>query len=333
MENKYKNLKIEEIELDMENPRIAKFIEMYDKEKLNSEQIAMALGSGVEDSNQTNYSSLYNSIKTNRGIIHPIIVNHQRDGKYVVIEGNTRVQIYKEFQENGIEGDWSTIPSIIYENLSTSQIHAIRLQSHLVGPREWDPYSKAKYLNYLSNEKNLPMAQIIDYCGGKTSEIIKYINAYQDMEKYYRPQLTSDDQFDQRDFSKFFELQNSSIKTAILSDFDLEDFGKWVIDGNVDTANNVRKLPQILKDDEATKILLKSNIREAYEKVISNKPEYKDLKNVSLEQMCIELTNRINNMTLKDYKDIKNESNELKSYLTDLKENLEWFVDEISDNE
>ena len=74
---------------------------MYDKKTLNSEQIALALGSGVQESNnQTNYSSLYNSIKTNKGIIHPIIVSHHEDGRYIVIEGNTRVQIYKEFKEN-----------------------------------------------------------------------------------------------------------------------------------------------------------------------------------------------------------------------------------------
>ena len=161
----------------------------------------------------------------------------------------------------------------------------------------------------------------------------KYINAYQDMEKYYRPQLNSDDEFDQREFSKFFELQNSSVKTALLANYTMEDYAKWVINGNVDTAINVRKLPQILRDEEATKVLLKSNIKEAYEKTITNKPEYKDLKAVSLEQLCVELTNRMNNMPLKDYKDIKNENNEIKSYLTDLKENLDWFVNDISAKE
>ena len=68
MNSSYKDLKIEEVELDMNNPRIAKFIEIYDKDSLNSEQLALALGSGVEDSSQTNYNSLYQSIKTNKGI-------------------------------------------------------------------------------------------------------------------------------------------------------------------------------------------------------------------------------------------------------------------------
>ena len=331
MKSKYLDLSINDISLDMNNPRIAKFVEMYDKDSITSEALAIALGSGVEDSSsQTNYSSLYNSIKTNKGIIHPIIVNHQIDGQYVVIEGNTRVQIYKEFKENGVEGNWDTIPSIVYENLTDSEIHAIRLQSHLVGPREWDPYSKAKYLNYLSNEENLPMNTVIEFCGGKKSEVMKFINAYQDMEKHYRQQLSADDEFDQREFSKFFELQNTSVKEAVLSKFTLEDYAKWVINGNVDSAINVRKLPLILKNEDATKILLRSNIRDAYEKVIMDKPEYRDLRSVSVEQLCIELTNRLNDMPLQEYKNIKNDENEIKSYITDLKENLDWFVEDIN---
>lgn len=330
MNQHYKNLKIEDVQLDMDNPRIAKYIEMYNKETLNSEQVALALGSGVEDSGQTNYNSLYNSIKTNGGIIHPIIVNHDEKGNYVVIEGNTRVQIYKEFKELNIDGNWDTIPAIVYEKLDQNQIHAIRLQSHLVGPREWDPYSKAKYLYYLSVEENLPMSQIIDFCGGKRNEIMKYITAYQDMEKYYRPQLSADDEFDQREFSKFLEVENSSVKEALIGKFSMEDFAKWVINGNVDSAIRVRNIPQILNDEEATKILLKSNLKEAYEKTISNRPEFKDLKSISTEQLCIELTNRLNNMTLKEYREIRDENNEIKTYLTDLKENLDMFVSEIS---
>ena len=330
MKGIYKDLKINEVELDMSNPRIAKYIEMYDKDSLTSEALALALGSGVEDSGQTNYNSLFNSIRTNKGIIHPILVNHQEDGKYVVIEGNTRLKIYQEFKENGVDGDWDTIPSIVYEKLTPEEIHAIRLQSHLVGPREWDPYSKAKYLYNLCFVESLPMNQIIDFCGGKTTEIMKFIHAYQDMEKYYRPQLEAGDEFDQREFSKFFELQNTSVKEAVLAKFTLNDYAKWVIDGIVDTAINVRKLPQILKDDEATKVLLKSNIKEAYEKTITNKPEYKDLNTVSLEQLCVELTNRIYNMQLKDYKDIKDGNNELGAALTNLKSTVDWFVEDIN---
>ncbi|WP_407721671.1 ParB/Srx family N-terminal domain-containing protein [Ruminococcus sp. JE7B6] len=47
-------------------------------------------------------ASLRQSIEANNGIIHPIVVNKQADGTYVVIEGNTRLQIYKDFRKANI---------------------------------------------------------------------------------------------------------------------------------------------------------------------------------------------------------------------------------------
>ena len=35
-------------------------------------------------------------------------------------------------------------------------------------------------------------------------------------------------------------------------------------------------------------------------------------------------------MTLKEYREIRDENNEIKTYLTDLKENLDMFVSEIN---
>ena len=124
------------------------------------------------------YSVLKESIKVNGGIINPIIVNRYPDGQLVVIEGNTRVQIYKEFVESDPDGPWKSIIAIVYDNLPDYKIHAIRLQTHLVGPRDWDAYSKAKYLHQLSDIDKMPMATIISFCGGKTQEIRKLIDAY-----------------------------------------------------------------------------------------------------------------------------------------------------------
>ena len=87
-------------------------------------------------------------------------------------------------------------------------------------------------------------------------------------------------------------MQNGSVKESLVSKFSLDDFARWVINGNVDSAINVRKLPLILKNEEATKILLRSNIKDAYEKVIMDKPEYKDLKSITVEQRYNEVTNR-----------------------------------------
>ncbi len=207
---------------------------------------------------------LCESIKTNGGIIHPIIVNHRDDGTYVVIEGNTRTLIYREFKQKNLPGEWEQIPSIVHENLREDQIEAIRLQAHLVAPRAWDPYSKAKYLDYLYSAKHLTMPQIVDFCGGRNREVKDYIGAYNDMEEYYRPLLDSDDQFDPTRFSAFVELQRSRVKQALLqAQYDRCDFSKWVKDGLLAPLSTVRQLPRILKNTARREIFLREGAQEA----------------------------------------------------------------------
>ena len=138
----YVELKIDEIELDKSNPRISNYLELYDENEMTSDTMALLLGTTTDAC-----ASLRESIRENGGIVHPIIVNHFSDGRYVVIEGNTRLQIYRDFCKKGIPGNWNVIKSIVYENIDEETLHSIRLQAHLIGPREWDAYAKAKYLN------------------------------------------------------------------------------------------------------------------------------------------------------------------------------------------
>lgn len=335
MKSKYMEIKVDRIELDFDNPRIAKYVEQYGKNQITSEALSLALGGGSDDKSGTSYSGLKESIKSNGGIIHPIIVNKTTDDKYVVIEGNTRVQIYKEFLQNNVPGEWNEIRAIEYENLDEKEIHAIRLQSHLVGPRDWDPYSKAKYLNHISNHRKLPMSQIVSFCGGKQSEITKLISAYNDMENYYRSNLDDDSEFDQREFSKFVELQNSSIKeTLVIHKFDVSDFSKWVINGNIDTAMNVRRLPTILKNIEATKIFLKSNISDSWKSLAVEEAEVTSLKSVPYNVLASELAKRLENFELKEVERLKNDPRceDKKTSVIEAFNWLGWLMDYIGED-
>ena len=256
-------LDISSIELDKNNPRIKQFLEIYQGE-ITSKEIALALNDSSNDAN-TSFSILKESIKVSKGIIHPIIVNHEPDGRYVVIEGNTRLQIYKDFFAASNSNIWKTIPSLVYEHLSDAEKHSIRLQSHLVGPREWDPYSKAKYLYTLSEIENLPMTTIISMCGGNTLEIYTLINAYKLMETSYRKYIKENGlEFDPREFSKFKEYQRKTIKEALrIKRYTDDNFSEWVANGNIDTAQNVRRIPEVFNNKEAFKQFKASTIGEA----------------------------------------------------------------------
>jgi hypothetical protein len=132
-----RSLPIDDLELDVENPRIRKFVE-YHAGPFNFATMLLALGAGssdIESGSTTTFQSLKQSIRAQGAIINPIIVRKLPSGKYQVIEGNTRVAIYRSFREDGIKGNWNTIPAIVHESLDTLDIDAIRLQCHIVGPR------------------------------------------------------------------------------------------------------------------------------------------------------------------------------------------------------
>jgi len=87
----FERLPVDQLTLDVKNPRIAKFLEMYG-DTITAEQMKLALGAevGQTEEGSTTFYGLRESIKTNGGIIHPIIVNREPCGRLVVIEGNTR---------------------------------------------------------------------------------------------------------------------------------------------------------------------------------------------------------------------------------------------------
>src|SRR5689334_15805233 len=178
---------VAEIQLDRDNPRIRKFLEMYGEDP-TPEQFYLALGAAgdEEGDHSATFEKLKNSIQTNGGIIQPIIIN-RKNGKLICVEGNTRVALYKRFLAEKVKGNWTQIPALVYDEMDDLQIDSIRLQVHLVGTRQWDPYSKAKYLHSLRHDKGMPLAMVVEFCGGREKEVVEAINAYSDMETYYRP--------------------------------------------------------------------------------------------------------------------------------------------------
>lgn len=151
---------VTDIELDRTNPRIRKFLEMY-PEQPTPDQIYLALGAAGDDESEssTSFEKLRNSILTNGGIIHPVILNRRVGGSLICIEGNTRVAIYQNFLQESVPGNWTRIPALVHEQMEENQADAIRLQVHLVGTRSWGPYSKAKYLHHLRMQAQLPFSR------------------------------------------------------------------------------------------------------------------------------------------------------------------------------
>lgn len=331
---KFTTIDINLIKLDSQNPRIKQFLENYVGEP-TSEQISLALSDSGSGDATTSYRTLRESIRVSKGIVHPIVVNHTSDGEMVVIEGNTRLQIYKEFNQANPNGIWEKIPALLYEQMSEYDIHSIRLQSHLVGPREWDPYSKAKYLYQLSEVEYLPMAEIISLCGGNSNEITKSIDAYKCMQGAYKTYIeTNHLDFETREFSKFVEFQSPRVKNAVTNaGYTFEDYAKWVAEANIDKALSVRKLPDILKSPKAKSVFLAKNLSEA-EKVLAveNSSQLpKDLAKIPYEVLCNELISRFDDMGIRELRALATDasSEKKRDAIWALSDMLQEMIDNI----
>ena len=93
-------LPVADVELDKTNPRIRRFLEFHVGEP-TYDQIALALdvaGATNEDAQgSTTPEKLKRSILSNGGIMQPIVVNREPNGRHICIEGNTRLYIYRSF--------------------------------------------------------------------------------------------------------------------------------------------------------------------------------------------------------------------------------------------
>lgn len=305
-------LGIDQVKFDPRNPRIAIGMDGI-SQPIDDDYIALNLGKASpadEDSSSTTYASLKASIRANGGLINPIIVTPALDGKYVVVEGNTRVAIFRELlHENRDDERWKRIPSVVHENATEENEHAIRLQSHLVGPRPWKAYAKGKYLHHLYHDKKWSMTALLDFCGGnaRKKEVEEYISAYEDMHEYFQDKLQSGVGYSK--FSAFVELQKPGIKASIArAGHSLKDFADWLHNGNIAPLASVRQLPRILAHPQARKAFLDRNAREAI-KLLDSPSTGNVLKDVPLEQLANALAARIRTEPFSRIREIMDDRN------------------------
>ena len=267
MNSRYDSIPIDQIDFDRDNPRIKVALEKYG-EKLDNQRVRFALQTATEGSESvSSYRSLKDSIRAAKGISVPVIVCPEND-RFVCIDGNTRLTVYHELQEENAPGDWETINCLVLQDPEQKDIETIRVTAHLVGAREWPAYEKARYLHYLRNVEFMDYDELIARCGGNRTTITQQIDAYHDMNTYYRD-VNNDDAFRVDRFSGFVELQRAGIKEAIFNaDLDLNDFGRWIRDGQIYRLRDVRKLPQVLADEEAKEAFVNGGVRSIEDAIV-----------------------------------------------------------------
>ncbi len=130
-----------------ENPRVLSCIHGEERPIHGDELQHFLHGKMLE---QTSVKNLIPEIKDHGGLVEPILVRH--DTKQV-IEGNSRLAVYRKLYEETKDPRWAEIQCRCVAKLTPEEQDAYLSEIHLKGRTQWSPYEKA-YLAYTRHRKD-----------------------------------------------------------------------------------------------------------------------------------------------------------------------------------
>jgi hypothetical protein len=174
----YKQVALEKLLLDAENPRLAELgilstASQFDLlkalwEEMAVEEVAMSIA----------YSGYFEH--------EPLFVEKMQDGKYVVIEGNRRLAAVKLLVDTGLRQrvKATKLPTITKaQAMGLAELPVIvttREDSwrylgfkHVNGPATWGSYAKAQYIAHVHNDYGVPLDDIALQIGDYNSTVLR----------------------------------------------------------------------------------------------------------------------------------------------------------------
>lgn len=307
----FDEIDIELIEFDLENPRIVKELSAFKEEERALNAAGLLILSHSDEPGPAR-EELEKSIIANGGISRPIELVHLEgvDGKkYKVIDGNTRLAIFKKLNKQHPDDiRWAKISSCIYHEDDEEKLDDIRLLAHFMPVKQWSLYAKGQYINKLQQTKDFD--DIALKLGGKTSTIRELQKAYLFFVDYYEKLCNDKDNVagaDESKFSHFIEAGKGSVEVALESHFSNLDegkkqFAKWVDEGKFRMAIHVRHLPAVLNDKNARDAFIKNkvaDIEEAKDLLPKAGDSHVKLIDAGIEELSQELIKRLNSIERK----------------------------------
>ncbi len=309
-----KDVSVKDISLDKENPRIQFAVDS----KITRGEIDISkkdIEFFLSVKSKPYVTALKESIESSGGVLDPIWVS-KKNNKYIVIEGNTRLLIYRSLAKKYTRDPrWQNIKCrILPADVPADVINFIRLEFHLGGKQPWEPYERARYLYKLS-QSGYSLDRLARESRISKNRISEDLKAYGVMNKYFIPEYADkvDNPLDR--FSYFVELigNKKMQKQANMHKFNIEDFTKWVAEDKIPRAIDVRLMPEIISDEQSYNLFKKEGFETAMQLLAIKKPAVA-LRLFSDIEMLID---KLNNLRLSEVKQIRQDKSK-KKYLSDL---------------
>ena len=202
-------------------------------------------------------------IKRHGGLMESILVRH--DTKEV-IEGNSRLAVYRKLHQEDPESEWGLIPCDIVSSLTDEQQFAFLNQIHVKGKTQWSAYEKANFA-YVRKEAGWDEKRIAELFGESESTIRTRVRVIDLMKDNHDNKKSHFSYYDvivrTRDISK--EVESEGVGSLLV---DIRNLGEDD-DDNAFTAQDLRKkLPVVLKKPKVLKKFKDGeiNLEEAYQR-------------------------------------------------------------------
>ena len=123
--------------------------------------------------NEPSVRNLRPEVERHGGLLEPVLV---RLDTMEVIEGNSRLAVYRILHEKRRGGDWALIPCYLVTSLTPRQQAAFLNQIHVKGKTQWRPYEKANFA-YVRRIGGMAVDDIATLFGESRATIRTRINA------------------------------------------------------------------------------------------------------------------------------------------------------------
>jgi hypothetical protein len=257
---------VDQLTLDPKNPRIQYLIGM-NVEPVTQENLEEILWG------KDPVKALAMSIEQNKGVYEPILVQ-KVDGRLVVREGNSRTVACRRLKQLNPEHEhyYAKVQAMIFDEQLTEEDLAVYLADvHVAGKNKWGGYEQAKKVWDLHNEFGKPYEWLAQHLRLTKSRITQDLKAYEWTSQFlaHHP--------DPKNLDKFAFFQELARKRELADRYqnDLQfkaQFSRWLVEGRLAKAFDVRRLDLILDNSLATKVLDEAGFQEASEVLIREDP-------------------------------------------------------------
>ena len=267
------DIPIDEILLDDENPRIGYWRDniLRITDVTSQGDLELAIKSGNIDE----YNRLKRSIEAGGGATEMIWVMKKGE-KYVCVDGNTRVIIYKDLRDKYPKKEtYNKIKArVLPEKIDERAKNFIRLIAHLRAQNDWQAYERARMLYILWYHKGYTEEELQNTTKLTLNDIRRWREAYKTMNDQFLPRYAHKSDALMK-FSYFVEFETKKIKDGMKKyGLDVKEFCDWVGNDEITRAQDVRDLKKIFENDEIALVLKEDGFQAAKDELSLSVPAY-----------------------------------------------------------